>query len=65
VRQQALLNAVKRSLGKGGKATLIGEPDANILRKAIEGLRKRATAGAATFLVKVKGIKENLQMKKP
>ena len=35
-------------------ATLEGAPDANILLEAIEELRKRTTAGAATFLVKVK-----------
>ena len=52
---QALLKAVKRWVGEGGKATLVGVPDANILPEAIEELRKRTTAGAATFLVKVKG----------
>jgi len=46
--------AEKRWLGEGGKTTLVGAPDANILREAIEELRKRTTAGAATFLVKVK-----------
>ena len=40
---QALLKAVKRWVGEGGKATLVGAPDA-----------ERTTAGAATFLVKVK-----------
>jgi len=51
---QALLKAVKRWVGEGGKATLVGSPDADILLEAIEELRKRTTAGAATFLVKVK-----------
>ena len=73
---QALLKAVKRWVGEGGKATLVGAPDAdreimlfigkpmgrsimisndaNILLEAIEELRKRTAAGAATFLVKVK-----------
>ena len=51
---QALLKAVKRWVGEGGKATLVGAPDANISPEAIEELRKRTTAGAATFLVKVK-----------
>ena len=51
---QALLKAVKRWVGEGGKATLAGAPDADILIEAIEELRKRTTAGAATFLVKVK-----------
>jgi len=48
---QALLKSVR----KGGKATSVGAPDAEILFEAIEGLRKRTTAaaGAATFLVKV------------
>ena len=51
---QALLKAVKRWVGEGGKATLVGAPDADILLEAIEELRKRTTAGAAMFLVKVK-----------
>ena len=51
---QALLKAVKRWVGEGGKATLVGAPDADILLEAIEELQKRTTAGAATFLVKVK-----------
>ena len=50
---QALLKAVKRCVGEGGKATLVGVPDTDILLEAIEELRKRTTAGAATFLVKV------------
>ena len=33
---------------------LVGAPDADILLEAIVELRKRTTAGAATFLVKVK-----------
>ena len=36
------------------KATLAGAADPDILLKAIEELQKRTTAGAATFLVKVK-----------
>jgi len=51
---QALLKAVTRWVGEGGKATLVGAPDADILLEAIEELRKRTTKGAATFLVKVK-----------
>jgi len=51
---QALLKAVKRWVGEGGKATLVGAPDLDILLEAIEELRKRTTAGAATLLVKVK-----------
>ena len=46
----ALLKAVKRWVGGGGKATLVGAPDADILLEAIDELRKRTTAGAATFL---------------
>jgi len=51
---QALLKAVKRWVGEGGKATFEGAPDADILLEAIEELRKRTTVGVATFLVKVK-----------
>jgi len=50
---QALLKAVKRWVGEGGKAKLVGAPDTDILLEAIKELRKRTTAGAATFLVKV------------
>jgi len=52
---QALLKAIKRWVGEGGKATLSRAPDADISREAIEELQKRTTAGAAMFLVKVKG----------
>jgi len=51
---QALLKAVKRWVGEGGKARLVVAPDADISLEAIDELRKRTTAGAATFLVKVK-----------
>jgi hypothetical protein len=49
---QALLKPSKRWVVEGGKATLVGAPDADIVLEAIEELRKRTTAGAATFLVK-------------
>ena len=51
---QALLKAVKRWVGEGGNATLVGAPDSDVLLEAIEEHRTRTTAGAATFLVKVK-----------
>jgi len=38
---QALLKVVKRWVAEGGKAKLVEAPDADILRKAIEELRKR------------------------
>jgi len=44
---QALLKAVKRWVGEA----LVGVPDADISLEAIEELRKRTTAGAATFLI--------------
>ena len=50
----ALLKAVERWVGEGGKATLVGAPDADILLEAIKELRTTTTAGAATFLVRVK-----------
>ena len=49
---QSLLKAVNRWIGGGGKATLVGAPDADILAAAIEILRKRIAAGTATFLVR-------------
>ena len=51
---QALLKSVKIRVGEGGEGTLVGAPDADILLETIEELRKRTTAGAATFLVNVK-----------
>jgi len=36
--KQALLKAVKRWVGEGGKATLVGAPDADILLGAIKEL---------------------------
>ena len=48
-----VVKAVNRWIGEGGKATLMGVPDADILAAAIEILRKRIAAGTATFLVKV------------
>jgi len=50
---QSLLKAVNRWIGEGGKATLVGAPDADILAAAIEILQKRIAAGTAIFLVKV------------
>jgi len=57
---QALLKTVKRWVGEGGKPTLAGAPVADILLEAIKELRKRTTAGAATFLVKVKAHRGEL-----
>jgi len=37
---QALLKAVKRWVGEGGKATLVGVPDADILREASKSSEK-------------------------
>ena len=54
---QALLKAVKKWVGEGWKATLVGAQDADVLREAIEELRKRTTVGAATILVKVKAYR--------
>jgi len=39
------LKAVNRWIGEGGKATLVGALDANILAAVIEILRKRIAAG--------------------
>ena len=57
---QALLKAVKRLVSEDRKATLLGAPDTNILLEAIKELRKRTTAGSATFLVKVKAHRGEL-----
>jgi len=46
---QSLLKAVKTWVGEGGKATLVGAPDANFLLEAIEEIRKRTTAEQRRF----------------
>ena len=46
--------SVTRWIGEGGKATLVGSPDADILAAAIEIPRKRIAAGTSIFFVKVK-----------
>jgi len=51
---QSFLKAVTKWIGEGGKAMLVGAPDAEILAAAIDILRRRIAAGTATFLVKVK-----------
>jgi len=56
---QSLLKAVNRWIGEGGKAKLVGAPDADILAAAIETLQKRIAAGTATFLVKVTAHRGN------
>ena len=69
---QVLLKAVKlRWVFDGGKATLAGAQDIHILQEEIEELRKRTTAGAATFVVKVKAhrgepvnVETNIQAQK-
>jgi len=55
---QSLLKAVNRWISEGGKSTLGGAPEADILAAAIEILEKRIAAGTATFLVKVKAHRE-------
>jgi len=49
---QSLLKAVTKRIGEGGKAKLVGAPDADTFAAAIEILRKRIAAGRAC-LVKV------------
>jgi len=55
---QSLLKTVNRLIGEGGKTTLVGAPDTDILAAAIERLRKRIAARTATFLDKVKAHRE-------
>jgi len=62
---QSLFKAVNRWIGEGGKATLVGAPDADILAAAIEILQKGIAAGTATFWFKVKRTEENQQMREP
>jgi len=50
----AVLCAIKKWVGQGGKATLATAPDADILREIVCLLTQRVRAGRATFLIKVK-----------
>ena len=51
---EAVLCAIKKWVGQGGKATLATAPDADILREIVCLLTQRVQAGRATFLIKVK-----------
>ena len=50
----AVLCAIKKGVGQGGKATLATAPDADILQEIVCLLTQRVRAGRATFLIKVK-----------
>jgi len=50
---QSLLKAVNWWIGEGGKTTLVGAPDTDILAAAFEILREKIAAGTETLLVKV------------
>jgi hypothetical protein len=50
----AVLCAIKKWVGQGGKATLATAPDADILQEVVCLLTQRVRAGRATFLIKVK-----------
>jgi ribonuclease HI len=50
----AVLFAIKKLVGQGGKATLATAPDADILQELVCLLTHRMRAGRATFLIKVK-----------
>ena len=50
----AVLCAIKKWVGQGGKATLATAPDADILQEIVCLLTQRVRAGRATFLIKVK-----------
>jgi len=51
---KALMKAVKRWIDKGRKATISRSTRNRYLLEIVEELRKKTTAEAATFLVKVK-----------
>jgi hypothetical protein len=50
----AVLCAIKKLVGQGGKATLATAPDADILQEIVCLLTQRVRAGRATFLIKMK-----------
>jgi len=47
---QSLLKALNKRIGEGGRAMLVGAPDADDLAAAIEILQKRIAAGTRTLL---------------
>jgi ribonuclease HI len=51
---EAVLCAMKKWVGQGGKAMLATVPDADILREIVCLLMQHVRAGRATFLIKVK-----------
>jgi hypothetical protein len=51
---EAVLCAIKKWVGQGGKTTLATVPDADILQEIVCLLTQRVRAGRATFLIKVK-----------
>ncbi len=51
---EAALNRVSRWIGRGVRATLAGDANADIMTSIIECVRERVLRGARTFLVKVK-----------
>ena len=53
----AVLYAVKKWVGQGGKATLARAPDADILQEIVCLLTHRIRAGRATFLIEVKSYR--------
>jgi hypothetical protein len=50
----AVLCAIKKWVGQGGKATLATAPDGDILGEIVGLLTQRVRAGRATFLIKVR-----------
>ena len=50
----AVLCAIKKWVGQGGKATLATVPDADILREIVCLLTQRVRTGRTTLLIKVK-----------
>ena len=51
---ESVLKVIRKWVGQGGRATMAGAPDADILREILELLRARINAGRATFFFKVK-----------
>jgi ribonuclease HI len=56
----AVLCAIKKGVGQGGKATLATAPDADILQEIVCLLTQRVRAGRVTFLIKVKSHRGEL-----
>jgi hypothetical protein len=51
---ESLLKTISKWVGEGTRANLATTPDGDLVREIVQILQKRVTAGANTFLIKIK-----------